>query len=104
MTTAYKDDYGFGFIEQNILGNRKVWHNGSINGFNSVLAYYPAADATIIVLSNLEGGAAEILARELEYIVLDLDVVLPHEWSEVALPENDLAEFVGTYEYREGCK
>lgn len=54
--------YGFGLISDTVGGTRRVWHNGGINGFNSVLTWWPDLGLRTAVISNSEGlpsGAVE---------------------------------------------
>jgi hypothetical protein len=55
------------------LGQRCVWHGGGINGFNSVLLFFPEAELHVAVISNSErlradavgfGLAAELLGAK----------------------------------------
>src|SRR6478609_7606181 len=41
MTTPFKNDYAFGLMSVTVNGRRMIWHNGSIDGFNSYMAYFP---------------------------------------------------------------
>ena len=51
--------YGFGLIVDRIGDLRRVWHNGGINGFNSVLAWWPDLGLRTAVISNSEGMPSE---------------------------------------------
>ena len=51
--------YGFGLMVDNIGGLRRVWHNGGINGFNSVLVWWPELGLRSAVVSNSEGLPSE---------------------------------------------
>jgi CubicO group peptidase (beta-lactamase class C family) len=44
--------YGLGFNVGEFLGERAVWHTGSINGFQSVWIMLPDSDRAIAILSN----------------------------------------------------
>ena len=48
--------YGYGLIVDERLGKRIVWHNGGIDGFRSIAAYYPDDDVYFAVLLNSTGG------------------------------------------------
>lgn len=47
--------YGFGLMVDSAGGHRRIWHNGGINGFNSVLSWWPDTGLRIAVISNCEG-------------------------------------------------
>jgi CubicO group peptidase (beta-lactamase class C family) len=40
-------------------------HNGGIEGFNTVLQYFPEDKLTVVVLANLNGQAPEAIAGRL---------------------------------------
>lgn len=44
--------YGFGLMISEANGPRRVWHNGGINGFNSMLMWLPDEDLRVAVISN----------------------------------------------------
>lgn len=52
-------NYAYGLISFSIDGHLTFGHNGSINGFNSTLNYFPDDKITIIVLSNMETGSIQ---------------------------------------------
>lgn len=54
--SAYPMAYGYGWLILENPDRRTVCHPGSWPGFTSLLARYPADDATIIVLSNQEAA------------------------------------------------
>jgi CubicO group peptidase (beta-lactamase class C family) len=59
--------YGFGLAASELGDHRSVGHGGGINGFNSMLTYYPNDGLSVAVLSNSEalgsGKIAERIAR-----------------------------------------
>lgn len=78
MTTDFNPDqalrfpYGYGLSVMPLDGRRRIWHNGSILGFQSHVAHYPEEDLTIVVLTNatflfrdLATETADALARAL---------------------------------------
>ncbi|MFD2445406.1 serine hydrolase [Bacillus sp. CGMCC 1.16607] len=52
LFTPEKDDYAYGWINTEMFGEKVHWHNGGINGFRSIMSYFPDQGYTIIVLSN----------------------------------------------------
>src|SRR5438128_9525983 len=50
MTTPFKNDYAFGLGVRTSKGRKVIEHNGGIEGFNTLLAYYPEDKLTIAVL------------------------------------------------------
>lgn len=65
MTTPGLGNYGFGLVIRTVDGHQLIEHAGSIDGFNSHLAYYPESGITIIVLANVNGSAPTKLAEQL---------------------------------------
>lgn len=44
--------YGFGLMVGESGGQRRIWHNGGINGFNSMLMWLPDEGLRVAVISN----------------------------------------------------
>ena len=63
--TIGPDRYAHGIIVEDDEDGRAFWHGGGIEGFNAWLGYDPDKDVTVVVLANLNGGAASKLGREL---------------------------------------
>jgi CubicO group peptidase (beta-lactamase class C family) len=55
--------YGFGLMVDRIGGMRRIWHNGGINGFNSVLTWWPDLGLRTAVISNSEGLPSEAVEQ-----------------------------------------
>jgi CubicO group peptidase (beta-lactamase class C family) len=100
MTTPYKEDYACGLIVRTVNGRRLFAHNGGIEGFNTFLAYYPDEKLTIAVLSNVNGPAAEEIARHLTKLAHGETVILPQDRKAIALARGELESYVGVYELR----
>ena len=67
-TTAKLDnnkttDYGFGWALGQINGHRLIQHGGAWQGFTSYIARYVDDKLTVIVLDNLAGGNAGLIAH-----------------------------------------
>ncbi|MGH6614643.1 serine hydrolase domain-containing protein [Sphingomonas sp.] len=65
MIAPAKEEYAFGLWNHERDGIHQIEHGGQINGFNSEMAYYPEADITVIVLSNVEGESAKLISEEI---------------------------------------
>lgn len=57
--------YGFGIIRTDDESGTLIWHGGGIEGFNAYLAHDPDRAITVVVLANLNGGAANKLGQSL---------------------------------------
>lgn len=66
-------NYGYGWQIGETHGQRKIWHEGKINGFHSYLGRYPDEQATIIVLSNIETEDLNEIVFNLENILFRLE-------------------------------
>lgn len=91
--------YGYGLSLGAVVSNKRVFHTGKINGFTSVLSYYPDAGITVVVLTNTGEGEPiaameEALARKaLNVKVLDLPVA-----------QKEISRYEGLYTYTSGDK
>ena len=54
--------YGFGLFTGTFMGQPRIGHSGSIQGFNAMIYTYPQSKITIVVLNNTDGRAAEFEA------------------------------------------
>lgn len=70
MTTPFLNHYGCGLRINSFDGHTDIHHAGGINGFNSEMDYFPKEKLAIIVLANLNGPAAEAVARRLAKVAL----------------------------------
>jgi len=102
MTTPFKDDYAFGLGVRTVKGHKVISHGGGIEGFNTLLAYYPDDKMTVVVLANLNGSAPDQIAEMLANIVHGEKVQLPSERKEITVSPKILGEYAGTYELEPG--
>ncbi len=98
MTTPFKNDYACGLVVHMVNGHKVIEHGGGIEGFNTMLAYYPDDKLTVVVLSNINGPTPQDLASKLAAMVRGEKVVLASEWKEVAIDPKLLDGYVGNYE------
>ena len=102
MTTPGKVSHGLG-VEVSIEdGVKVVDHNGAIEGFVAHMAYLPEPGITVIVLSNVFGGAPPAMGDQLVQTMLGKTVVLARERKAVPITNEDLARFAGTYSMSSG--
>lgn len=98
MTTPFHNGYGLGVFVNERDGHRVISHTGDIDGFGAMLAYYPDDKLTVIVLSNLFGGAYGLVAKDLAKSAFGQPFILPSERKVAAVPAAKLAEYAGTYQ------
>jgi CubicO group peptidase (beta-lactamase class C family) len=98
MTTPFKNDYAFGLAVHMVNGRKLIDHGGGIEGFNTMLAYYPEEELTVIVLGNLNGPAPQEIALKLAAVVHGEKVVMPPEHKEVRVDPKLFDGYIGRYE------
>jgi hypothetical protein len=98
MTTPFKNGYAFGLSIGEAQGRRYFQHGGGIEGFNTILAYYPDTQISVIALSNVNGNAPERILSRLGPLAHGADVKLTSERTEIKLPRSTLEKYVGTYQ------
>jgi CubicO group peptidase (beta-lactamase class C family) len=98
LTTPFKQDYAFGLGVSTTNGHKVISHNGGIQGFNTLLAYYPDDKLVVAVLANINGPFAEQIGANLAKMAYGEKVVLPAERKEIIVSPEILKQYVGTYE------
>jgi D-alanyl-D-alanine carboxypeptidase len=96
LMSAIKDGYGLGMF-QFPLGSRKAFgHNGGIDGFTSMLGYFPSDSLAIAYCSNETVlGVNDIMIGALS-ICFNLPYTIP-SFKTLALNTADLDKYLGTY-------
>ncbi|HLO11621.1 MAG TPA: serine hydrolase domain-containing protein [Pseudoneobacillus sp.] len=74
LFTPDKENYAYGWINADVLGEKVHMHNGGINGFRSVMGYYPEKDYTVILLSNNVKTNVDSMALDLSGILFNKKV------------------------------
>lgn len=99
MITPFKNNYGFGVINQPINYHESIMHAGSINGFNSLLVHSPIDKLTVISLSNMNaiGYTAQDIAMKMVKLARNCEVILPDERKITQVSANILTKYVGIY-------
>jgi CubicO group peptidase (beta-lactamase class C family) len=98
MTTPFKNNYAFGLEVHSVGGHEVIEHNGGIEGFNTLLAYYPEDKLTVVVLANVNGSAPGDIGRDLATVAYGGNVLLPSERKEVQVDPKILDGYVGSYQ------
>jgi D-alanyl-D-alanine carboxypeptidase len=90
--------YGYGLVMDSLGGRVRVQHGGGINGFNSMLQYYPADTLSIAVLGNTNGPWVHRVADNIARAALRLPLVAPPpRLLDLATTAEERARFAGTY-------
>lgn len=102
MTTPYKSDYALGLFVRTAAGHKVIEHGGSIEGFNTMLAYYPEDKLTVIALANLNGRAPTQIAEKLAALAHGEPATLTSERKEITVDPKVLSRYVGAYQMQNG--
>ena len=94
-SSGSRESYGFGLLLGELSGKEWIAHGGSLPGYDSFVARYPAEDVTIVILANGRPFDSEGLQKRLARRVLGIP-----EPRVVDLPisPTDRAAYVGTYD------
>lgn len=103
MTTPFKNDYAFGLGVRTVNGRKVIDHGGGIEGFNTMLAYYPEDKLTVVVLANVNGNTPNQIATQLAAVAHGETVKLPGEHKQITLDPKLLDRYVGAYELAPGA-
>src|SRR5215469_162810 len=98
MTTPFKSDYAFGLQVHRVNGHEVIDHGGGIEGFNTILAYYPEDKLTVVVLANVNGSAPQEIAQDLETLAEGGKVVLISERKQAQIDPKIFDGYVGSYQ------
>ena len=93
-----KDGYGRGMFQYPYAEKRSYGHTGGIDGFRSLLSYFPNEKLTIVTLSN--GVNANFNSNDMTIAMLHSyfgnEITIP-KFTNVELSEDELDEYIGEY-------
>ena len=101
MTTAapvgagFTPPYGYGLSLKPLVGQRAVWHIGSMSGFMSVLAYLPDQDVIIAALANRRQAPVDALVKKIARALLDLPAPV---LLDLPVPAAERTRSIGNYD------
>ena len=101
MTTAapvgagFTPPYGYGLSLKPLVGQRAVWHIGSMSGFMSVLAYLPDQDVIIAALANRRQAPVDALVKKIARALLDLPAPVLRD---LPVPAAERTRSIGNYD------
>ncbi len=101
MTSAYKSDYAFGLLVHTTDGRKVIEHTGGIEGFNTIIRYFPEDKLMVVVLSNFNGPPTDI-AGKLSTVAHGGKVVLISERKEARVDPKLFDGYAGRYELAPG--
>ncbi len=97
MTTAKLGDYGTGLFIRDETLHGVITHDGSIEGFDASLNFYPDRQLTIVVLGNVRTDAPDKIAAQLGKVAYGEKVVLNSDRKIVPVESSILATYSGHY-------
>jgi CubicO group peptidase (beta-lactamase class C family) len=102
MTRPVLSDYGYAIVVRSARGRQTFEHTGGIEGFNSILRYFPESKIAVAVLANVNGNLPTTIADRVARLAHGETVTLPTEMKEVTLAAAVLSRYVGVYEIKPG--
>lgn len=97
VTTAKLGEYGMGIFIRTADGRSLITHDGTIEGFESSLNYYPERQLTIVVLGNVRTDAPQRMAAQLGKVAFGEKFTLNSDRRVVEVAPSVLGEYAGHY-------
>ena len=91
-----KDGYGRGMFQYPYAEKRSYGHTGGIDGFRSMLGYFPTEKLTIVTLSNALNFNSNDISLAMLHSYFGNEVTIP-SFTTVELSEEELDQYVGEY-------
>lgn len=97
LVTTLKDNYGLGIFRTPFYDKEGFGHSGGIDGFQSMLVYYPAEKVSVSVLSNGVVYPINEILKGCLSIIYNRDYKLPEFPRTIDLNAKDMEAFQGVY-------
>jgi len=94
--TSLKDGYGMGIFQLPFYENAGFGHTGAIDGFSSMLSFFPESGVTFALLSNGNNYSNNEIAITVLSEVFHKPYTIP-EFKSFAVTTEDLDKYLGTY-------
>ncbi|MGG7179266.1 serine hydrolase domain-containing protein [Clostridium paraputrificum] len=94
--------YGYGFVLDNVHGQKCISHSGSLPGVDSYILRFIDEDTCIIILSNLKASKLAKMETNLYSILHEGKYETPEQFKEVNIDSNLLDNYTGKYEFAPG--
>jgi CubicO group peptidase (beta-lactamase class C family) len=91
-------NYGYGWFIHTLFGKKVAYHSGNLEGATSYFGRIPEDDICIIILLNETNTIIESLANKVIAILYDQPYVLPKPKQAIALSDEQLKKYIGTYD------
>jgi len=90
-------NYGFGWFVETIRGVKHEFHDGFLDGFNTMISRWPDYKLLVVVFSNDDLAPVGKMAQGLAAIAFNVDYDFPIKREPISLHKNILAEYEGVY-------
>lgn len=70
LNSGKENNYAFGIVMDDFLGNRRIQHAGAIAGFRSIMYCYPDEDLQIVILANFTSNQLSKTANQISQLFL----------------------------------
>ncbi len=90
-------NYGFGWFIETIKGVRHEFHDGFLDGFNTMISRWPDYKLLVVVFSNDDLAPVGKITQGLAAIAFNVDYDFPIKKESISLGKNTLAEYEGVY-------
>ena len=97
MTTPYMEHYGYGLSIDTFQHHFRIRHGGGINGFTSLLGYFPSDDVVVVGLSNNGNAFTGSIINALAAILFDIPVAEAYKRKAVTINSTILDRLRGAY-------
>jgi CubicO group peptidase (beta-lactamase class C family) len=102
MFTSYINGYGYGWMIGNLFGRRHFYHGGFLDGFNSIISFYPDEQVCIVICSNEDEAPVEKMAEGLAAILFKQPHPKPISKIPALIDPGEFAEYTGVYQSEDG--
>lgn len=105
LVTKENLSYGYGWVADDFQGLHMIWHNGGFPGFYAKLTRFPEHEMTVVALSNSSPPPSGFNPDEVTKVAASLwlweamETQPSFRSNESEMTEEDLAEFVGTFDF-----
>jgi CubicO group peptidase (beta-lactamase class C family) len=96
-TKPFLGGYGYGWYIDALHGDRVIDHGGNVEGATSYLLLMPERRLGIILLNNITSTSLERIGNSIYAITQQQPYSLPQPKKRLALAEQALVQYVGTY-------
>ncbi len=101
LTNGQKNNYAYGIVLDEYLGNKRVQHTGAIAGFRSVMYSFPEEKIDIIVFINFDSNRLDLIANQIASFYLSdktkNDEIVKPKIENATVKQEVLSSYTGNY-------